>query len=174
MIENPALRGRKSVRSWEPPDCQQRYKWGRNKLTLREDTDTASFLQSSEHCSIRVLLLHMWQDLVLQSRLDFRLRPDLSGRLDVLLSRLGGDDKLPLELELGIRDDLVDRRRSVPGRLWEDELRARLDLRGEFRVEAGDDQRGRVGEDNSACSSLGVVGSSGDGYWAMSASDTEG
>jgi hypothetical protein len=80
----------------------------------------------------------MRQDLVLQTLLHLPLGPHPRGRLDIRTPVFAGDDKLALEAEFRVGDDLFDLGRGVSCRFGQDELALRLDLRGELGVFACD------------------------------------
>jgi hypothetical protein len=105
----------------------------------------------------------MRQDLVLQPLLALALAPYPCRRLDIGASVLARDDKLALQAELGVRDDLADLSGRVPGRFGKDELAPGLDLRGEFCPVAGDKEGVGFGQDDTASARFGVVGSASDG-----------
>ena len=115
-MEKPALSGRKSVRSCDPPVCKLRSKLSGRILTLWENTDAAGILQSLEHRTVRCFLLHMRQNLVLQSFLLFRFGLHSLRRLDIRTASFRRDDEFALQLDLGVGDDLGNDSRGVTGR----------------------------------------------------------
>ena len=134
------------------------------RSTFWKDTDAPSLIQPFKYSPISLFLIHMRQDLVLQSILVFTFRPDPARGFHIGTTVFAWYDELRLELDLSIGNDFFDGGRRVAGGFGKDELRPGFDFGGEACVDTGNDERVRVREDDPAVSSFCVISSSSDGY----------